>query len=78
MRDANVKITLPPAGPASVVVDGVHIENYCVSVTVSRGTNGFTTATLELVNVELDAETEKAIATILPRTDDITPDKQVA
>jgi len=67
-RDAKVKIKLGSAGTDnSVVVNGVEIRDLVVSVTVTRDQRGYTTAVLELIGVELDAETEQAIATILPR-----------
>lgn len=66
MRDAKVKIKLGPvAADNSILVNGVEIRNLVVSVTVKRVSAGFVTAIIELVDVELDAETEQAIATVL-------------
>ena len=68
MRDAKVKIKLgPTTGDNSVMVNGVENRNLVVSVTVRRDQSGITSAVIELIHVELDAETEQAIATILPR-----------
>lgn len=60
-----VKIKLAASG-SSVLVDDIDITNLVMSVAVTRDSRGLTEATLTLVGVELDAEADNPVLSIIP------------